>query len=149
MSYFTLHVYTTLKNSPIILHSKEIRYMYSLKKLKNRLKMLMIIECELMLGPYVNQVWQSWINSSYLTHTAHSGGNFLCFIIKTEAGSILSLECQTNIYFPKSQNYHPLACPISMPSVKNFPKTRTDKTLLSYHFFTPQNFVICIIFLSL
>lgn len=54
MSYFTLHVYTTLKNSPIILHSKEIRYMYSLKKLKNRLKMLMIIECELMLGPYVN-----------------------------------------------------------------------------------------------
>lgn len=88
MSYFTLCGYTTLKKThPIVLHSKEIRCICSLKKLKNRLKMLMIIECELMLGPSVNQIWQSWINSSYLTHTTHLGGNFLCFIMKIETGS--------------------------------------------------------------
>lgn len=55
ISYFTLCGYTTMKkNHPIVLHSKEIRCIYSLKKLKNRLKMLMIIECELMPGPSVN-----------------------------------------------------------------------------------------------
>lgn len=45
---------TLKKKGPIVLYSKEIKYIYSLKNLKNRLKMLMIIECELMLGPYVN-----------------------------------------------------------------------------------------------
>lgn len=54
----------------------------------------MIIECELMLGPSVNQIWQSWINSSYLTHTTHLGGNFLCFIIKIETGSKWMPECE-------------------------------------------------------
>lgn len=51
--------------------------------------MLMSIKCELVLGPYVNQVWQAWINSSFLAYTIYTQrkSNFLSFIRKIEACS--------------------------------------------------------------